>query len=106
MVFSSLRVRQYPKRSPMVAARHVAVRPIDRPFLIWLTLLYGVWILAWALHGVLHHGPLGELADRTTDTEYWLACKILIWLTPVLLLIRHETGAWNAFDWLGLRTTR
>ncbi len=82
-------------------------RPIRRaaPFLLWLTLLYGGWILAWVAHQQLlrHSGMLG---DRTLDTAYWLVCKGVVWLLPVALFIRHEQGTGRVLDWLGLKNFR
>jgi membrane protease YdiL (CAAX protease family) len=78
---------------------------LDRPYLVWLVLLYGGWTLAWGVHQALLH-RYGLLADRNADTGYWLVCKVLIWLVPVAILIRRERGAGSISDWLGLKTVR
>jgi membrane protease YdiL (CAAX protease family) len=77
-----------------------------RSFMVWLLVLYGGWLVAWIAHELLVRGSSTVLADRTTDTAYWLACKIVVWIVPVALFIRRETGTWNAFEWLGLSTAR
>ena len=48
-------------------------------------LLLALWIVAWVINGALRERFNW---DAQTDTAYWIAMKVIVWVVPALLAIR------------------
>jgi membrane protease YdiL (CAAX protease family) len=56
---------------------------------IWLLAFPAAWIGAWLAHEQVARAT-PALADRTVDTIYWWAAKLLIWVAPAIFCARRE----------------
>ena len=75
-------------RDDAVSARPRGATPMslrDRYIIAYPPLLCASWIVAWILNGALRHRFHW---DAGTDTIYWIAMKVIVWVLPALLAIR------------------
>lgn len=55
------------------------------PYLVWyFVFLIAAWIGAWYLHDVT---PIGDVSSGAL-VGYWTAAKLLIWIAPILSIVR------------------
>jgi len=57
----------------------------DRYTIAYPPLLFGAWIVAWIINVALRERFQW---DANTDTIYWIAMKVIVWVLPALLAIR------------------
>lgn len=59
---------------------------LRRTIVIYPFALFAAWVGAWAIN--LSVRPLAGWGPEA-DTLYWIGLKLLVWVMPVVLLIRH-----------------
>ncbi len=63
-------------------------QPLDRRgVFLFPALLFAVWIAAWLVDLELKNAFAWS---ETADTAYWIAMKVALWVTPVIVLLRRK----------------
>jgi membrane protease YdiL (CAAX protease family) len=72
-----------------------------RAVLLWSLLLYGSWALTWLAYVSLARGPLPMLREPSAATAWWMCAKLLVWIAPVVVILRSWRVG-SVAGWLGL----
>ena len=76
-----------------------------REVLLWAALLYAAWTGTWLVYEAAATAhPM--LRAHEPATLWWNACKLVVWLAPVLLLVWRRRGDERLVSWLGLDHVR
>jgi membrane protease YdiL (CAAX protease family) len=66
---------------------HPGQKRLSALTLFFAAALYIAWTAAWLVESALEH-PLPWLRDPGAQTAYWTLAKLLLWIAPLLFLIR------------------
>ncbi|HKQ70341.1 MAG TPA: CPBP family intramembrane glutamic endopeptidase [Polyangiaceae bacterium] len=76
-----------------------------REVLRWALALYLAWTLTWVAYSTVVSRAWPSLGRGAPGTIFWSACKLVVWLLPVLVIVRRSRRE-APLAWLGLDHAR